>query len=379
MNTAPLRIQLLSTSLMRGGAEIQVMLLACALKVAGHAVEVISMIEPQALTQELSAAGVPVISLHMTQGNADIGAIFRLRKQILRFQPAIVHSHMVHANLLARATRVITRIPVLITSAHNTNEGGRFIDLAYRLSDRLANLTTNVSAAAVQRYVEAGLVPAGRIRLMVNGISTDEFQESTRKRQQTRAELDLGAAFSWLAVGELHERKDYPTLLQALALVVDGQPDTKLLIAGAGLDLDRIGQLITDLHLADNVTLLGLRSDIAALMNAADAYVMSSVWEGLPLVLLEAAASSLPMVVTRVGGNAEIVQEAANGSVVPASDPHALAAAMLHLQQAPAAERAGMGERGRALVTRKYEIGQVTQAWLDVYRELLSSRQRSLS
>lgn len=379
MTLAPLRIQFLTTSLMRGGAEIQVMLLACALKERGHEVEVISMIEPEALTEELAAKRIPVVSLRMKQGHTDPGAVFRLRHHIHKFEPDVVHSHMVHANLLARVTRLITRMPVLISTAHSTHEGSRLFDLAYRFTDRLATLTTNVSAAAVQRYVEARLAPENRIRIMPNGIHTDTFCESPLKRDQTREVLRLGSSFCWLAAGALHESKDYPTLLQAFALVIHEKPGVRLLIAGEGPELAKLKQLIMDLHLTDNVTLLGLRSDIAALMNAADAYVMSSVWEGLPLVLLEAAASSLPMVVTRVGGNAEIVEEAANGSVVPASDPYSLAAAMLQLQQAPAAERAGMGERGRTLVTRKYEIGQVAPAWLDVYRELLGSRQRSLA
>ncbi len=368
----PKSITFIITTLVYGGAQTQVLALMKLLKDRGWQPSIISMIEPEAFTEELAEMGIPVASLDMGRGSADPRALLKLRRILNEWQPSIIHSHMVHANLLARIARVFTKMPILISTAHNINEGGRIREIGYRLTDPLCDLTTNVSQAAVDRYVDIGAAPKNKIELMVNGLDASRFTGfSETDRKAKRAELGLGDAFTWLAVGRYDVEKDYPNLISAFKQVQKSQ-DSKLLIVGHGPI--NIMELAKEHGVENQVQDLGIRKDIPALMNAVDAYVMSSAWEGLPMVLLEAAASSLPIVTTNVGGNAEIVQHNQTGYVVPHANADALAKAMLELENLSPEQRQSFGLAGRSFVQENYDLEKIVSQWEDIYNSYLDKK-----
>lgn len=368
---ASLRFIFLTTGLAYGGAETQSVNLATRLKKRGWDVRVVSMLPPQAFTEELAAAGIPLATLNMRRGVPDPRAVFKLVKILRQWRPDIVHSHMVHANLLARIARVFYKVPVVISTAHNINEGGRLREVAYRLTDFLADLTTNVSRAAVSRYIQVGAAPKGKIIFMPNGIDTSRFQFKHGARLQLRDKLELRDKFTWLAVGRFEEAKDYPSLLRAFKRAAEVRNDAVLLIAGQGTLFEEIKGIAYSLDLAKKIRFLGVRRDIPELMSAADAYVMSSAWEGLPMVLLEAASCELPIVATDVGGNGEIVLQDINGYIVPPRDPEAIASAMLKMMSLSEEERKAMGRAGRAHIEANYSLDHVVDRWEELYRDLL--------
>jgi glycosyltransferase involved in cell wall biosynthesis len=279
---------------------------------------------------------------------------------------------MVHANLLARLARPLGRAPVLVCTAHNLTEGARWRELAYRLTDRLATLSTNVCQAAVDRFVAVGAVPAGRMRYVPNGLDLEAFAPDPLRRAQTRAALGLDDRFVWLAVGRLEAQKDYPTMLRAVRDAVRERADLTVLIVSAGPDREALEAERVALGLSDaQVRFLGARSDVPDLMWAADAYLMSSAWEGLPMVLLEASAAQLPIVATDVGGNAEIVIDGVSGLLTAAGDATALAAAMTRLMALSSAERHTWGRAGRDHVEASFRLDRVVDRWEALYRELL--------
>ncbi len=238
----------------------------------------------------------------------------------------------------------------------------------------MADITTNVSRAAVSRYVRVGAVPEDRITYVPNGIDTDRFQFMQDARLRLREELHLTGKFVWLAVGRFEEAKDYPSLLQALRQVVSGDDEVQLLIAGQGTLLENIKDMAHSLELDENVKFLGIRRDIPELMSAADAYVMSSAWEGLPMVLLEASACELPVVATDVGGNSEIVIDGCNGYLVSSRDHNALSAAMLKMMSLSEEERRAMGRAGRKHVEANYGMDRVVEQWEELYISLLQQK-----
>jgi glycosyltransferase involved in cell wall biosynthesis len=174
----------------------------------------------------------------------------------------------------------------------------------------------------------------------------------------------------WLAVGRFELAKDYPNMLRGFAGVRAPHPQTILLLVGRGALQTETEALVQELGLGRNVRFLGVRDDIPELMRAADGYVMSSAWEGMPIVLLEAAAAGLPVVTTRVGGNHEVVLEGETGFLVPPRDSDALGAAMLRLIESPEARRRSMGERGREHVRLHYDLGRIVDRWEELYREV---------
>jgi glycosyltransferase involved in cell wall biosynthesis len=279
---------------------------------------------------------------------------------------------MVHANLLARMTRVLCQIPVLIATVHSITEGARWRELAYRITDRLADLTTMVSNAAAARYIHIGAVPERKLRTVPNGVQLQAFGPHADNRAKLRADLRVGNEFVWLAVGRLDVPKDYPNLLRATARLRNKHH--VLLIAGDGPLRQPMERLAAELGVSEKVRFLGIRKDIPQLMAAADAYVMSSAWEGLPMVLLEAAASALPIVSTAVGGNREIVHDGVSGFLVPANNSETLAEAMQRMERLPAESRLSMGLAGQSHVARDYSLSSVIDQWETIYESLLRQK-----
>lgn len=369
-----MRCILAITGLAYGGAETQLVHLATQLKERGWEVRVVSLTPPKAYVEELEAIGISVFSLGIRRRVPDPRPILRLARLIREWRPHIVHSHMVHANLLARIVRLLAPIPVLICTAHSIDEGGRLREVLYRLTDPLCDLTTQVSKAGLERYVRVGAVPAKKIRFIPNGVDTARFRPDPEVRQALRQELGAGNAFVWLAVGRFDPPKDYSNLLQAFAQVVRERPEALLLIAGDGPLRPAMEELARKLDLNEKVRFLGIRWDVPALMNAADAYVMSSAWEGMPMVLLEAGASGLPIVATDVGGNREVVLDGKTGFLVSPKDPKALAQAMLRLMNLAPEVRKQMGEAARQYIEANYSLERIVDQWERLYRELLAKK-----
>ena len=371
------RVLFVITGLGLGGAETQLVHLATRLKARGWDVRVVSLTPPRVYVQELEAAGVPVISLGIKGKLPDPRPVFRLARMIRTWRPEVVHSHMVHANLLARLVRLLAPIPVLICTAHNIDEkgrrgSGRLREMAYRLTDPLCEFTTQVSRAGMERYARIGAVPRHKIRYLPNGVDTERFCPDPELRARLRQELGLETAFAWLAVGRLDVQKDYPNLLRAFTQVAQEREEAVLLIAGDGPLRPAMENLAHEMGLGERVRFLGIRRDVPALMNAADAFVLSSAWEGFGLVIAEALACKLPVVVSDSGGPREVVDNGRVGFLVPPRDPDALAQAMARLMNLPEAERRRMGELGREYVEANYSLDRVVDQWEALYTELLA-------
>ncbi len=363
----PRRLAYLITSSGMGGAEREVCHLARAFKGRGWDVAVISMLPLEPPISELAADGITTASLGMQQGIPDPRAIRALRHLLLRWRPDVLHAHMVHANLLARISRLVTPIPVVVSTIYNENEGAQWRYVAYRLTDRLSDLTTAVSRVAMAEAIRRRAVGARSVVLVPNGIRTDAFAADARARGRTRAALGIGDEFVWLAVGRLVEAKAHGDMVTAFAGVLDEHPDAMLLVAGVGPLADSIGARARHLGVADKVRLLGLRTDVRDLMQAADGFVMSSRWEGLPMVLLEAGASALPTVTTDVGGSRDVIVDGASGYVVPPGRPAALGARMRDVMTLTPDARRAMGAEGRAHVVRTFDIEAVADTWQSLY------------
>jgi glycosyltransferase involved in cell wall biosynthesis len=280
----------------------------------------------------------------------------------------------VHANLLARAVRPMTQVPALVSTIHSIYDGGRLRMAAYRLTSGLVDRFTIISRLAAERYVAIGAVPARRLQVVPNAVDTDRFRKLPEARAAVRQELGLGEEFVWLAVGRFEEAKDYPTMIAAFARLAAVRPTSRLLLVGKGSLQEDVEKQLRVSRLEGRVRFLGVRRDVPELMSAVDAYVLSSAWEGMPVVLLEAAAVELPVVATRVGGVAEVVEDGITGLLVSPGDPAALAAAMERIEALTPEARAAMGTRGRDLVEQQYGTTRVMEMWERLYSEVAPDR-----
>jgi len=323
---------------------------------------------------QLEAQHIPVHSLDMKRGVPDLRAIFRLTSLIRDFEPDIVHCHMFHANLLGRVARLFCRIPALVCTAHNFRETSEkdgptwHKELLYRITDPLADKTTIICNAAFERYVRVGAVPRSKFQMIPNGVDTDHFLRSKNRRENAREALGISSEFVWLAVGRLVKQKDYPTLFRALEMLKHEQ--FVLLVAGNGPLEEELREECRTRGLEGKVRFCGAREDILDLYSAADAFVMSSEFEGLSAALLEAASTGLPAVVTDVGGNADVVADEITGYVVPPQAPKQLAEAMYRLMALSPESVQAMGDGARQLCHEQFRIAAVMDKWADLYANL---------
>lgn len=381
MNQENKKIVFLITSLEYGGAQTQLIPLALELKNLGWEILVVSMRTPEAFVEDLNQADIAVASLDMPKGIPDPRAILKLARILRDFEPQVLNSHMFHANLLARVTRLLVKIPVLISTAHNVNEKSSaqeqlykasWFEIAYRLTDPLSNLTTTICQAGVDRYVHVKAVPQKKILFIPNSVDTRRFYPDKTKRDSIRASVGIEHQFCWLAIGRLELQKDYPTMLSAFSILVKQNPDTQLLICGTGSLHDELEELVSTFQLEHKVKFLGVRKDIPQLMNSVDGYVMSSAWEGMPVVLLEASATGLPIVSTDVGGNSEVVINGQNGFLAPPHDDRALAIQMAKLMALTPNQYANMSQAGINHILTNHQLDKLSKQWNDLYEKIFA-------
>jgi glycosyltransferase involved in cell wall biosynthesis len=212
-----------------------------------------------------------------------------------------------------------------------------------------------------------------KLTVLPNGVDVGAWRPDAAIRIAVRRELGLHEEFLWFAAGRLDPVKDYPTLLRAM---VEVPGHARLVIAGSGPAQTELLRLSAQLGLERRVRFLGFELDVRRWMQAADGFVLSSRWEGLPMGLLEAAACALPAVATDVPGTREVIADGQTGSLAPAGNATALGAAMARLMRTPAEEREAMGERARQRVIERFSLELVLDRWEALYAELLQGNPR---
>lgn len=357
-----MRIAYMLTSLGIGGAERQVTALAERMAQRGHDV-VLLVLRPR--QEHEFQTGVKVLRLETTKSPLGVAwGLLRGERLLRDFAPDLVHSHTFPANMAARILHLTGAAPAVLSTIHNICEGGWQRTLAYRLTDALSVHTAAVSRAVAGRYVQIGAVPENKCSVISNGIDVERF-DPARAQALRDDRLRCGPGeFIWLAAGRNVPAKDFNNLLAAFKLVCAEEPGVYLCIAGEHAAIDR--QCVD----ASRVRWLGLCDDMPAIMLASDALVLSSAWEGMPLVVGEAMAMEKPVVATGVGGIRELVGD--TGVVVPPKDSQELAAAMLRVMRMPEVQRRQMKSAARERIVKRFAISDKVREWEALYSELLS-------
>ncbi|HWT11946.1 MAG TPA: glycosyltransferase [Allosphingosinicella sp.] len=350
-----------------GGAEMLVRNLCAEFTGRGHACHILFMSDaagvgnPAGFERDflagLEAEGTSFDVMGPKEFRNVLAGARRLRRVVAEFRPDILHSHLARG-LMCRSLSGV-RTPTVYTH-HNVTTN--FSPLLFRLFDRSVQRYVAIGSACrdlLERHVRRPIVS------IPNGVPAS-FSPAGR-----RAELASDPFI--LAVGNLSPKKDYGNLVQAAASLIprlsaQGR-SARFAIAGEGGERGRIERLVEEHGLGGHFHLLGARSDVAALMQEADALVNSSAHEGLPITLIEAAMSGLPAVATDVGGNAEVVLDGVSGYVVPPASPGALADALFNLLS-DAGRHAAFSTAAREH-SRQFTMAACADAHLELYRSLL--------
>ncbi|GEM_PF-2392582 len=275
-------------------------------------------------------------------------------------RPHILHCHAPQIAFHPRTLAALLRVPVRITTLPAGK--GAFCRLLEWLSD--------ASIAAGPEQMRAG----GKRAMIRPGIDLSRFRRDGQLRRRTREALGLGACFAWLSAAPLRPPEDHHGLIRAFARVAAQRRDAVLLLAGDGALRGELEELAASLNLAPRVRFLGARSDMPALMNAADACVSASRAAALPSVLLEAGAARLPLVATDAPAAASVLAHGVSGLAAPPANPEALADTMLHLMTLPDPEREQLAANAFAHVSRHHDLEKIAGQWERLYEALLAGK-----
>ena len=320
--------------------------------------------EPAAV-EILRAAGVRHVSLRR-RSKYDIyrlGGIARLHH---RHHFDVLHSHMFGSNVWGALIGTACRIPVRIAHEHTWSYEGdplrRWLD-GYVVG-RLVTRFIAVSERDAERMVSIEHVPAEKV-LMIPSAYVPRAGED----RDIRIELGLDAGTPVLgAVAVLRPQKSLSVLLDAMPLVLQTRPGTHLVIAGDGPCREELVRQTRGLGLSDHVHFLGLREDAEAILRSVDIAVISSDYEGTPLVAYECFANRTPLVATAVGGLPAMIQDGVTGRLVPARDPEALAGAISELLSDPEERRRLAGAAAASPVN--FHIEDVARRFCTLYEQL---------
>ncbi len=322
--------------------------------------------------------GVEVVTIGKRPGH-DLPALIRLVRLLRAVRPAIVHSRNWAAFDAIPAARV-AGVGVIVHGEHGreaTDPEGRSgrRNRVRRMLHPLVSQFVTVSRDLERWLIEDVRLPAKKVTAIANGVDLTRFGHLDRREARRSLGLPDGSLVLG-TVGRLDPVKDQAALLRAFADLLPAHPEAWLILAGDGPCREELLGLAANLQIGERVRFLGDRSDVAVVLAAMDLFVLPSIAEGMSNTLLEAMASSLPVVATRVGGNRELIEEGTNGRLVPARNPGALTAAIAgyfddsHL-------RVLHGKASRERVEDAFSLERMSHAYMNLYDRLLARRRGS--
>lgn len=310
----------------------------------------------------------------------DLKALFRLTRLLRQLKPDLVHTHSSKAGILGRLAARLAGVPAVVHTIHDLPQNFArrpMVKAVYRWLETLAAKWTDhlftVSEINLQQILAERIAPRSKVSIAYQGLELERFQGLPPASQQRQAwGLPEGAEVVGM-VARLEPAKDHPTLLRAFAQVARTRPRAYLVIVGQGHLEDQLRELAVQLGLEQRVLFTGWVENQLHAIQALDLLVLSTHYEGLGVVLLEALALAVPVISTRIGGTQEVIREGQTGLFVPPLDCQALAAAIESMLSHPGLARQ-MAEAGRADVTSRYLVERSNQEIYRVYQELWLSR-----
>jgi glycosyltransferase involved in cell wall biosynthesis len=374
--TRPLRVAFVVHVMQVAGAE---MLVTETIHRLGVLIEpaVLCLDAVGALGERLRAEGVPVVCLERRMGR-DWRLPGRIAAQWRAWRTEVVHAHQYTPFFYAALARaVMLGPPRIILTEHGRHYPDVVSPVRRALNrlvfDQLADAVNACSVFSGRALARVDGFSGRRIEVIENGIDVERYATAS-DRATLRRSLGMDPARCYIiTVARFHPIKDHAMLLRAFAAVATARPNVDLLLAGDGPLRGELDRQATALGIQGRVRFLGVRSDVPALLQAADVFALTSVSEAQSLTILEAMASRLPVVATAVGGNPELVRNGVEGLLVPRGDSAAAAAALLQLLDSPG-DAAAMGAAGRARVEERYRLSSTVDKYWRLYQRLCSRR-----
>jgi glycosyltransferase involved in cell wall biosynthesis len=354
-------------SLEMGGAEVLVAQLARIQRANGHDVSLCAYSKLGPIGETLTAEG---FSIYVPGEAHPLRTNLRYLQHFRRLRPDVVHCHNPAPTLQAALPARLAGTSCVLSTRHSlvAPPYDRAAELKFSLAARFCNHIVGICQITCDNLRGAPLAAQRKIALVYNGTEpitppnlSATFRASYAKHRKQH--------FTLLFVGRLAAIKDLGTLIHAVALAAPAHPKLLLWIVGDGPVRASLEALAAQLNISDRVEFFGQRLDTAHFFAAADAFVMSSVSEGLPMSLLQAMSLGLPAIATDVGGMAEVLRLAGCGLLAPVGDAPAYAAQILRLAAGPDL-RAQLSTAALAAYREHFTLAQMDAAYMKLYRSV---------
>ena len=372
---APRKIFYLVDSLNVGGTETLAVELALRIPAAGYDVTLGCLRAQGPLLQRLEGSPVAVREFRPEGGvdtPAGIYQLLRLSWFLKKERFEIVHTHDLWSNLLGVPAARLAGVRAIVSSRRDLAHFEWYRSKRRVWLRRIQNLggavLTNATPIRDALIADDGFAPE-KLHVIHNGVDIERFQTTGNRRDHLLPGIGDGKIV--VLVGNMHtDVKGHPWLIAAAPEVIRDFPSTRFVLAGDGEQRADFEQQVEKLGIAQNFLFLGRRADIPEILSSCDIAVLPSRAEGLPNAVLEYMAAGLPAVVSRVGGNAELVEEGVTGLLVAPEDSSALSLALLKLLRDPALARR-IAQSGHEFVVRNFSFQRLVREVDELYSELL--------
>lgn len=358
------RIALVIPTMDRGGAEKQLCLLAENLPRDAFDVHVILLTRDGPRSESLRAAGIPVTVIGK-RFKADPTALFRLRRELVRLKPDVVHTWIFAANSFGRAAARFARIPTIMASERCVDpwktESHFWVDR--RLAKFTDTITTN-STGVVDFYADHG-IDRNKFCVIPNGIEPRSGKRIERDEAFARLQVPLDRKLI-LAVGRLWPQKRYRDLIWAAELLGTTRDDTTLVILGDGPQRGELLRFRDSVTIPERVRFAGTRHDVAELLPHADLFWIGSEYEGQSNSVIEAMQAAVPVVASDIPGNRDLVLPGVTGMLVPLGDTADFARQTMTLLESPELA-ANLGKTAQKRIETEFTVDAMVQRHAELY------------
>jgi len=338
----PVKVLFLITELDIGGAEKALYEIVRGIDRKRFCVEVASLYGKGTVAEWLKKEEIPVHHLNM-KGKWDAGVLFRLSSLLKNQNFDILYAFLFHAGLIGRFAALLAGTPAVISAVRVAEKRRPSHLILERLTRGLVTMYVAVSED-VRRFVirECRLRPE-KVVTIPNGVDFWKFEGQERKSARERLGLSPDS-FVALFIGRLDEQKGPEYLIRAWAQALPNLAKAILLVAGEGPQREKLETLAHNLGISHSLRLVGFCDNVPLLFAASDIFILPSLWEGMPNVVLEAMAAGVPVIATSVEGSRELLLDGKAGVLVPPRDADSLAKAIVGIYNQP--------EKVRVLVRR---------------------------
>ncbi len=330
------------------------------------------------LNEEASKSGIENTSLNM-RGYWDLAAWWKLYCFAKNKRIDLIRTYGLKAHIIGRIVGKWLNIPVNITSVRNTDPWRKWYHtLLDRLTSGWTDLYISNSEAGRVATHRRERIPLSKIITIPNGIDLSDYEPYNTNAHQInveyRQQFDIAPHAPILGtIANLREQKGHKTIVDAFLLIQEKISDVKCLFVGDDLLGGEIHRYIQDRQLEHAFILTGLRQDIPQLLTMFDAFILPSLWEGIPRAILEAMAMKKPVVTTAVGGIPEVVEPGRTGVFIPPNDPQILADTLVSLLNDPK-RLSDMGQAGYERIQQFFSLDAVVASTENVYDCLMGGR-----